>query len=147
MQSATQLQATAEDLFVSMCEIDYETGEQYIVDEGSKLLMMCSQLLFQDLKEGTYENIRRLRNFLKRRPNAGMGDRYSFDGFVEVYNFYVMEGFKLAAPGWRDSPVRSAPASPAIHPSDIAVARFEWEDSKKLSPQQRLASNKVIGGT
>ena len=67
MQSATQLQATAEDLFVSMCEIDYETGEQYIVDEGSKLLMMCSHLLFQDLKEGTYENIRRLRNFLKRR--------------------------------------------------------------------------------
>ena len=57
--------------------------------------------------QGTYDNIRKLRNFLRKRPHAGKGEHLSFDDFTELYNEYVMEGYR------QPPTYRAAPASPS----------------------------------
>jgi hypothetical protein len=111
MKEVVRFQTTAEDLFLSMSDDTDDDGEAFVVDEGSKLLMLCSQLLFRDLKQGTYENIKKLRTFLRRKPRAGCGDKFSFDEFIELYNEYVIEGWK-APPSYRAAPSGPVTGSP-----------------------------------
>ena len=89
-------------------------GGVHVVDRGTNLLMICSKLLYQDVREGTYEGIRKLRTFLNERPRAGQGDKLTFDQFIALYNEYAIEAFRVlqAPPSYVEAPRREVVVTP-----------------------------------
>ena len=109
-----RFQGLAEDLFLSQSVSLGGGHELCVLDTGSNLLKLCAKLLYREGKPVSTEDIRRLRSHLKSRPRAGLGDPLTFERFVELYNEYVLHG-------WRAPPTHRRPPTPPMVPAVGAV--------------------------